>query len=108
MMAAPVRALENAVVALLAEFGAARVIGHRAVDWASATFVGARHEIEAMLAPAPHAAGDAPISEAIAARLADAEAVLPGHLLADMILADHAATDNELRLAIEALTLIDG
>lgn len=104
MMAAPVRALENAVVALLAEFGAARVIGHRAVDWASATFVGARHEIEAMLAPI----SDAPISEAIAARLADAEAVLPGHLLADMILADHAATDNELRLAIEALTLIDG
>ena len=78
------------------------------VDWASATFVGARHEIEVVLNPAPRMAGEAPVTDAIAARLANAEAALPGHLLADMILADHEEADGQLRLAIEALTLVDG
>lgn len=107
-MACPIRTLDQLVLTLLADFGAARLTDHRAIEWASATFTGARHEIAVVLDPAPRTAGEPPLAEAIAARLAHAEAVLPGHLLADMILADHVQADGELRLAVEALTLIDG
>lgn len=102
-MANPDRSLDAALVALLAEFGKAGVVRHRSVDWASATFIGARHEIGVALD-----VGGLPFAaDAVAARLKEAELALPGHVLADMVLAGHGVQGDRILLEIEALTLVD-
>lgn len=100
-MPVPTRSLDNGVIGLLSAFGVVDVVSHRSVDWASATFLGARHEIRVQLN-----AGNA-ILDRIGAVLASAEMTLPGHVLADLILASHSEDDGRLLLDIEALTLID-
>jgi hypothetical protein len=60
----------------------------RSEDWASVTFVGARHCFEFDPAPAP-------------ADLMETEFTLPGHIVADI-----AVMPSPDRLVIEALTLV--
>jgi len=72
----------------------------RSRSWASATFVGARHEVRFRLEGerAEAAARD------FVSKLESAEFKLRGHLLADIALACNEGT----RLSIEALTVEDG
>lgn len=100
-MRPPVRSLDNAVIDLLAPFGPADIVHHRTIDWASATFIGARHEIRVSLPDAEQAV------DRIAPLLNQAEVRLPGHVLADMILAGHGREGARTMIDIEALTLID-
>ncbi|WP_249276606.1 hypothetical protein [Sphingomonas baiyangensis] len=68
------------------------------IDWASATFTGARHLLRVTLP-------DEPASHAWLAGLADAELFMPGHLLADcaVVAVEHAA--GTLAARIEALSV---
>ena len=100
-MASPDRSLSSAVVTLLTPFGPAAMISHRSVEWASATFVGLRHEMRVAVEGAMDAA------EQIGPLLAHAEIGLCGHILADMVLVDHVTNEGRLLLDIEALTLVE-
>ena len=77
----------------------------RSVDWQSLTFVGERHEMELRLS-GPNAA-------AVAVRtmdgLAEAEFVIPGHIVADIGLRHPAeqADDGSVTLRLEALTIAE-
>lgn len=72
------------------------------VDWQSLTFTGERHEITLRLAgPDPAAA-----ARRLRGGLADAEWHLHGHIVADiLIVAEQAAADGSVEIALEALTL---
>lgn len=100
-MAGPDRSLGSAVLTLLAPFGPAAMVSHRSVEWASATFVGLRHEMRVAIEGTTHAA------EQIGPLLAHAEIGLCGHILADMVLVDHMVSEGRLLLDIEALTLVE-
>lgn len=69
--------------------------------WASATFAGARHRFA--FAPTEPARADA-LAEAIGSR----EFALPGHLVADIVVAGRAISPEGVALTIEALTVEDG
>lgn len=73
----------------------------RSEAWASATFSGARHRFELEPAESPHA-------DAFAGHLPDAEYRLPGHLVADIAIAERTVTDRGVALVVEALTVEDG
>ena len=72
-------------------------------SWASATFIGARHEIVFIL----DGDGAAPAAQAFLANLTDEEFALRGHLLADITLVSSEIGNDQARLAIEALTVED-
>jgi hypothetical protein len=69
--------------------------------WASATFAGARHRFA--FAPAAPACADA-----LASTIGSAEFALPGHLVADIVVASRAVSRDGIALTIEALTVEDG
>ena len=74
----------------------------QSVDWQSLTFTGERHEISLRLA-GPDAA---PALALLRDGLAEAEWRLVGHVVADiLIVAETAARDGSITVAIEALTL---
>lgn len=69
--------------------------------WASATFAGARHRFA--FAPVEPARADA-----LADAIGSAEYALPGHLVADIVVASRAVSREGVALTIEALTVEDG
>ena len=77
----------------------------RSTDWQSLTFVGERHEISLRI-PGPNA-------EAAAERISDgldaAEFTIPGHVVADIVLATPAQKigDGSIMLQLEALTIAE-
>ena len=75
-----------------------RVVASGATRWASATFVGARHRLTLT--------GDAtPESLAWLGGLADADLPLRRHLVADLVVADHAVAGGSFTATIEVLTV---
>lgn len=66
--------------------------------WASATFAGARHRIT-VTAP------ESPMLDDWLAALPDMEFALPGHLVADLIVADTRRERDEVSADIEVLTV---
>ena len=72
-------------------------------DWRSLTFTGERHRIDLRI-PGPRADR---IAEALTVNLADAEFMIPGHILADIAvegaMIEHP--DGTISLRIEALTV---
>lgn len=73
------------------------VSASRSRSWASATFEGARHQLEVRL-PADAVA-------AFEQGLREAEFSLRGHLLADIAIAGRKAVDGDVLLEVEALTI---
>ncbi len=75
----------------------------RSVDWQSLTIVGERHEI-AIRIPGPFAAA---VAASLCDGLADAEFEIPGHIVADIVVADgpSQSADGSVSLSIEALTV---
>lgn len=72
----------------------------RSEAWASATFAGARHRFA--FAPAEPGCADA-----LAAAIVGTEFALPGHLVADIVIASRAVSREGVALVIEALTVED-
>lgn len=68
--------------------------------WASATFAGARHRFA--FAPTEPARADA-----LAKTIGSTEFALPGHLVADIVVASRAVSRDGVALTIEALTVED-
>lgn len=93
--------------ALLARAGVPRerilLTDIQSVDWQSLTIVGERHEI-AMRIPGPSAAG---VAAALCDGLSDAQFAIPGHIVADILVADGPtpSDDGSVSLSIEALTV---
>ena len=77
----------------------------RSTDWHSLTYEGERHEISLRI-PQPDAETAA---YRLTVGLADAEFILPGHVVADIALASEPAreADGSIAIEIEALTLAD-
>lgn len=75
----------------------------RSTDWQSLTFVGERHEFQ-LRVPGPDAL---PILSRILAGLDEAEFAIPGHLVADIVIADEPRrqADGSITVALEALTV---
>jgi hypothetical protein len=68
--------------------------------WASATFAGARHRFA--FAPTDPARADS-----LAQAIGSAEYIMPGHLVADIVVASRAVSREGIALTIEALTVED-
>lgn len=77
----------------------------RSVDWQSLTFIGERHEIELRI-PSP---GAPDVAERILEGIREAEFDIPGHVVADIQLAQPPANhrDGSIGLTIEALTIAE-
>ena len=73
-------------------------------SWASATFVGARHELTFRLC----GDGAEAAAERFAATLDVTEFQLRGHIVADISLVSKETCDGGVRLRLEALTVEDG
>ena len=75
----------------------------RSRSWASATFIGARHELSFRV----EGAGAGAAADAFLADLSTAEFVLRGHILADIALVSEERRDGEdaVTLSLEALTV---
>jgi len=76
----------------------------RSRNWASATFVGARHELGFRIT----GDGADAAADRFAANLDAREFTLRGHILADIFLVSNEPCDDGARLRIEALTVEDG
>ena len=83
----------------LADLSGGEVIESRQTPWASATFSGARHHY-VLLVPENS-------ESARLAQLDQCEFDLPGHVLADIVLAGRVEQADASRVAIEALTVED-
>jgi len=83
----------------LADLSGSELIESRQIPWASATFSGARHHYVLLVRDA---AGSAALTD-----LDQREFQLPGHVLADIILADRVLQPGGSRVVIEALTVED-
>lgn len=68
--------------------------------WASATFAGARHRFTFVATEPAHA-------DALAHAIGSAEFSVPGHLVADIVVASRAVSREGVALTIEALTVED-
>lgn len=77
----------------------------RSTDWQSLTFVGERHRIR-LRVPGPDAAE---VARRIAAGVEDAEFRIPGHIVADILLAGPLRSDGDgsISVELEALTIAD-
>lgn len=91
--------------ALTTKFPGLRVSFEEIVSrsWASATFVGARHEIGFIV----DGDGAAPAAQAFVACLGEEEFALRGHLVADIAPVSSEIATDRARIAIEALTVED-
>lgn len=74
------------------------IVRSASTRWASATFVGARHELAADLSPAADA-------EAWLAALPELDLPLRGHLLADLKVARISRAERGTAIVLEALTV---
>lgn len=97
-------AILRAVAALVAPHGAQLVIEElRCRDWASLTMVGGRHELDLRL--------DGPGADAALARLQaelpDLDIAIPGHILAELVLAPGEAQPDSLSFTLNALAIQD-
>jgi hypothetical protein len=68
-------------------------------SWASVTFTGTRHKVTLSL--------DAAAAARFRDGIEEAEFNLPGHILADIAVASQAREGDEVRIALEALTVED-
>ena len=77
----------------------------RSTDWQSLTFVGERHRIHFRI---PGPAADA-IVRRMTAGLEDVEFAIPGHVVADIVLAAPTRRDGDgsISVELEALTIVD-
>ena len=75
----------------------------RSVDWQSLTFVGERHSIRLRIA----GPDSADIARRLTGGIGDAEFPLPGHVVADMLVAEPPVreADGSHVLVLEALTI---
>lgn len=73
-------------------------------SWASATFLGARHEI--VLTLDGEGAGEA--ADSFVEGLSEKEFALRGHILADIVLVSDSRASGHARIVLEALTVEDG
>lgn len=106
MTAAPAAgdALKRALRVHFVHLGAAVAIESLASrPWASVTFSGARHRL-ALCIPGPGAAAAA---DAFLDGLAERDFALAGHVLADIVLVDRRDEDEQVRLILEALTVVE-
>jgi hypothetical protein len=88
------------IAALIARAGGAgEVLQACSRPWASATFIGARHLIRLKV---PHAAVDA-----LREGLEEHEFAIPGHLVADVVVASRHDAGGFVTLEVEALTIED-
>lgn len=101
MTVAATKQLAAALAAWLGPIGPVELIDHRTADWASATFVGQRHDIRLRIATA------APLPPGLAEDLAEADLPMTGHVAADILLTGITAGDGAVLIDIEALTLVD-
>lgn len=76
----------------------------RSSSWASATFIGARHELSFRVS----GDGAEAAVERFASALQVAEFQLRGHILADITLVAKEPAEDGVRLRVEALTVEDG
>lgn len=79
------------------------LIEWKSVDWQSLTFVGERHEIRLRIT----GPDSARIARRLTGGIGDADFPLPGHLVADMLVArqPRREADGSIILALEALTI---
>lgn len=81
--------------------GACRIEDSHMVPWASATFVGARHEV--VLALSGEDAGLR--AELLGAMLPEKEFRIPGHVVADVVVDRREIEGQEARLMLSVLTI---
>ena len=110
MMRMPLSEAASALLrALLARAGVSRdrilLSEFRSTDWQSLTFIGERHLIHLRI-PGPDA--DA-IVRRMTADLEDVEFAIPGHVVADIVLAAPVRRDSDgsISVELEALTLAE-
>ena len=110
MMRMPLSEAASALLrALLARAGVSRdrilLSEFRSTDWQSLTFIGERHHIHLRI-PGPGA--DA-IVRRMTANLEDVEFAIPGHVVADIVLAAPTRCDGDgsISVELEALTIAD-
>ena len=96
-------ALLRAIAAQFAARDGFRVESIRSRSWASATFIGARHELVFGLSGASADAA----ANTFLARLDGIEFALRGHIVADIALVSDERRADGARIAIEALTVED-
>jgi hypothetical protein len=95
--------------ALLARAGVGRdrilLSEFRSTDWQSLTFIGERHQVHLRI-PGPGA--DAIVGR-MTADLEDVEFAIPGHIVADIVLAGPMRRDDDgsISVELEALTIAD-
>jgi hypothetical protein len=77
----------------------------RSTDWQSLTFIGERHQVHLRI-PGPGA--DAIVGR-MTADLEDVEFAIPGHIVADIVLAGPMRRDDDgsISVELEALTIAD-
>jgi hypothetical protein len=83
----------------LAALAGGKILESRQIAWASATFSGARHHYVLKIP-------DGPNVQALPC-LDEREFDLPGHIVADIVLADHIQQAGACRISIDALTVED-
>ena len=110
MMRMPLSEAASALLrALLARAGVSRdrilLSEFRSTDWQSLTFIGERHHVHLRI-PGPGA--DA-IVHRMTADLEDVEFAIPGHVVADIVLAGPMRRDGDgsISVELEALTIAD-
>ncbi|HKX91638.1 MAG TPA: hypothetical protein VJM15_04345 [Sphingomicrobium sp.] len=110
MMSLPMSAAGSALLRALVARAAVRrdrilLIEFRSTEWQSLTFIGERHEIcLRVLGPQSGCA-----AERLTQGLANAEFAIPGHIVADIAVADTPAPadDGSMTVRLEALTIAD-
>jgi hypothetical protein len=93
--------LVRAIRAQLAAFAGQVDIDARSTPWASVTFSGARHALTVSLA----GPGAGLMADAFLEGLGDREFTIPGHIVADVAVADCADRDDSTILRLEILTI---
>lgn len=90
---------------LIAKLGPARVTVVETIvkPWASVTFSGARFEFTLLVE------GEAALNASLRLRatIGCAEFSIPGHLVADIVVANLSSDANSVRLDVEVLTVVD-
>jgi len=97
-------ALERALRVQLVHFrGAVALLERTSRPWASVTLSGERHRFALRLEGADAGAA----ADGFVDGLAEREFDLPGHVLADIVLAGEVRDGDVVRLTLEALTVVD-
>ncbi len=95
-------AIIRALSALVLPLGVRVVIEElRCRDWASLTLTGGRHELDLRL----DGAGAAAALALVRAELPEAEIIIPGHILAELVVEPGTADDDGVALTLNALVI---